>query len=385
MKIAHVVTYVSPDGAFGGPARVALGQAEELAKRGHDVTVYAAAPPELADVSVQDGYTLKTFPARRVAPVGGWAALSAPALTRALKIEAASFDIVHIHLARDLVTLPAARSVLRSGQPFVLQTHGMIDASSRLLSRVVDFLMTRTVISGASQIFTLTEDEDREVRRLGAMPENLGRLVNGIRITEENFCQARPRRRVIFVARLHPRKRVTDFARAAVSLAKKTLDYEFFIYGPDEGDAAAAVEIINQSSAGPRIRYLGAIRPEDVSEVMNQATLYVLPAPEEPFGLTIIEALAAGTPVLVHETAGLASMIVAAGVGATFAGSANNLANSIDSLLKDPWLLESMRGKAKSFVRQNFDSSHLVSMIEEAYERIAVGPSTSTGGQQKHE
>ena len=38
MKIAHVVTYISPDGAFGGLVRVALGQAEALAERGHDVT-----------------------------------------------------------------------------------------------------------------------------------------------------------------------------------------------------------------------------------------------------------------------------------------------------------------------------------------------------------
>ena len=43
MRILHVVTLVSPDGAFGGPVRVAENLARELRRRGHDVTVAAAA------------------------------------------------------------------------------------------------------------------------------------------------------------------------------------------------------------------------------------------------------------------------------------------------------------------------------------------------------
>jgi hypothetical protein len=41
MRILQVVTLISPDGAYGGPARVALNPSAELIRRGHDVTLGA--------------------------------------------------------------------------------------------------------------------------------------------------------------------------------------------------------------------------------------------------------------------------------------------------------------------------------------------------------
>ena len=64
MRILQVVTLLSPDGAYGGPARVALNQSAELVSRGHDVTVvgatrgYRDVPTEL------NGVPVKLFAAR---------------------------------------------------------------------------------------------------------------------------------------------------------------------------------------------------------------------------------------------------------------------------------------------------------------------------------
>lgn len=367
MKIAHVVTYVSEDGAFGGPTRVALDQAEALAARGHTVTVYAAAPEEDFSEEVIAGYHLKKFPARRLSPRLGYAGMYAKGLNRTLESDLRTTDVVHVHLARDLVTLPAARVAVRSERPLVLQTHGMIDASERRLATLVDVLMTRRVIAGASSIFTLTDEEDRELQKLGATQEKVSRLMNGIRVEAMHHEKGQAPQQVVFLARLHPRKGAVDFARAASIAAARIPNSEFLLYGPDEGDGSAVRKAISTSEASTRIQYRGSAAPKDVPEILGRASLYVLPAHAEPFGLSIIEALASGTPVLLHETAALASSIVRAGVGATFTGGPGELAHAIEALLSQPEELTRMGAKSQLFVKQHFDHGIIMDAVEKAY------------------
>ena len=105
MRIAHIVTYVSEDGAYGGPIAVARAQTAELARRGHDVKLLAGWDGR-ARLSIP-GVDVRLFPVRRVAP--GFSGLVAPGLQRHLRMALANYDALHVHLARDLVTLPAAR------------------------------------------------------------------------------------------------------------------------------------------------------------------------------------------------------------------------------------------------------------------------------------
>src|SRR6478735_802081 len=104
MRIAHVVTYVSADGAFGGPVAVAIAQAEELARRGNDVH-FLAGWDGVATLQIP-GVDVRLFATKHRAP--GLSGLSAPGLRRFLGRHRDSFDVVHVHLGRDLVTLPAA-------------------------------------------------------------------------------------------------------------------------------------------------------------------------------------------------------------------------------------------------------------------------------------
>ena len=85
MRILQVVTLLTPDGAYGGPARVALNQSSELLSRGHDVTVvggtrgYRDVPTEL------NGVPVKLFAARTLVARTGYAGVGAPHLTRWLR------------------------------------------------------------------------------------------------------------------------------------------------------------------------------------------------------------------------------------------------------------------------------------------------------------
>ena len=138
MRILQVVTLLSPDGAYGGPARVALNQSAELIGRGHDVTVVGAARGYREVPTELNGVPVKLFAARTLLPRTGFAGMGAPGLGRWLRSNWAGFDVIHIHFARELVVLPVAAAARRRGIPYVLQTHGMVVPSNHPLAAPLD-------------------------------------------------------------------------------------------------------------------------------------------------------------------------------------------------------------------------------------------------------
>ncbi|MCU1366192.1 MAG: putative glycosyl transferase, group 1 family protein, partial [Ilumatobacteraceae bacterium] len=127
MKVLQVVTWVAPGNPFGGPVRVALNHVEELRRRGHDVRLVAA-QPRSADRGRWSSSELgvQGFDAFRVLPGAGFSGVTSPKMLRFAWSAGRQVDVVHVHLARDLVTLPFAAIVRWRRVPYVVQCHGMV-------------------------------------------------------------------------------------------------------------------------------------------------------------------------------------------------------------------------------------------------------------------
>ncbi|MFD4430696.1 glycosyltransferase, partial [Nocardia sp. NPDC058497] len=94
MRVLHVVTLFSPDGAYGGPVRVACNQAQELTGRGHRVALTAAVSG--AD-AVPSGLEVHGFPAGTAIPGAGFAGLRARGMISWLRRHVREFVVVHVH------------------------------------------------------------------------------------------------------------------------------------------------------------------------------------------------------------------------------------------------------------------------------------------------
>ena len=163
MKIIHVISLLDPELSFGGPTRVALTQLKALQEAGHEVLLVAGVqgfdPRALAEY---DGVPVKAFRAHRI-PGIGFAGLFSPGMLGWLLRARLAADIIHIHLARDLVSAPAAGLVKLRKMPFVAQTHGMIDESARRLARLLDAVLIRRLLRSARTLFALTEKEETDL------------------------------------------------------------------------------------------------------------------------------------------------------------------------------------------------------------------------------
>ena len=191
MKVLHVVTLHTPTGEFGGPTRVAVNLCRELLLRGHEARILALGDGFEQMPSFIDGIPVELFRARQLVPGVGVAGLGSRALLRRARHLVQWADVVHVHLLRDLVTLPVARLALRADRALLLQTHGMVDPSDRLPAKIIDVLAMRRVLTSADTVAFLTDTERRGLLDVAAggrapdaresrLAERLVRLVNGV-------------------------------------------------------------------------------------------------------------------------------------------------------------------------------------------------------------
>ena len=367
MKILGVVTLVSPNAEYGGPLRVAVNQLVALRERGHEVVLagshrgYGDTPPREVE-----GVRTRLFPARTLIPGTGFAGLAAPGLWRAMRDHAREFDVVHVHAARDLVTLPAARIAQARGVRTVLQTHGMIDESTNPLAVPLDWALTRPALRAAAHVAYLTPEERASLTVVSGGQSRLTSLTNGVPMGEPSAPQE-VGSRVLYLARLAPRKRPRLFAEAATELAPEFPGSEFVLVGPDEGEAPAVASQIRASGHDGRIRWEGAVSPSETAEQMRKATVFVLPSIDEPYPMSVLEAMAEGLPVIVTSTCGLAPFINAHDAGIVVDDSREQLVNAIRGLLSDPAAAQAMGRRGRAAVVAERSMTAVAERLESLY------------------
>ncbi|SDQ97390.1 glycosyltransferase [Microbacterium sp. cf332] len=364
MRVLAVVTLVSPHGEYGGPVRVALNQLAALRDRGHDVVLAGAARGYDIVPDEVDGIPARLYPARALVPGIGFAGIGSPGLLAALRRHATEFDVVHVHAARDLVTLPAARIAQVRGVATVLQTHGMIDETGNPLAVPLDAALTRPALAAARAVTYLTERERVSLGSVGRGRAHLVDLPNGVPESPEAHPDSRE---LLYLARLAPRKRPVHFVEASARLAGEFPDVRFTLVGPDEGEGDAVTAAIARSGLAERIRWEGALEPARTGERMRRASGYVLPAVDEPYPMSVLEAMSAGLPVVVTDSCGLAPAVREAGAGHVTDGGVEALVAAMRSLLHDPADARTRGARGRTLTRERFTMPAIAERLESLY------------------
>ncbi|MFI1044511.1 glycosyltransferase [Streptomyces griseoruber] len=370
MRLLHVVTLVSDDGAFGGPTSVAAAQLEECAARGHDVRLVslwrgkgaAPAPRRVGTVP------FVSRPARRLVPGRGCLGLMHPLLLWDLWRETGRADAVHLHAGRDLVSLAALAVARLRGRDYVTQTHGMVEPRTAPVARVFDRLFV-PLLRGARACLVLTERERRELCAvLGPDGPPLVDLPNGLRVsTVTDADRTRTGHDVVFLARLHPRKRPEAFVEMAALVHKESDEARFTLYGADEGSLPAVRRLIEDRGIGHVVSYGGALDHAAALAAYRRAAVYVLPSVQEPFPMTVLEALAEGTPVVCTDSNGIAAELARRQAALVTDGSPEALADAVGRLLADPELRHRLAEAGRRAIDEVFSIRAVVDRLEKLY------------------
>ncbi|MDB1087818.1 glycosyltransferase [Streptomyces sp. ACA25] len=379
MRVLHVVTLHTPTHRFGGPTRVALHLARGQRARGDRATVLALGDGfEGEQPREVDGVPVKLFPARHVLPRFEVSGITSPALLARAWAYVQSADVVHVHLMRDLVTLPVALVALQARRPLVLQTHGMVDPSDKRVARLVDVLGMRRVLKKADAVLHLTATE-RDATAAVVAPEPMApayRLVNGVPVQKEvrPTGVGRPPT-VLFAARLQDVKRPQDFVSAMPTVLKEHPEARFVMAGPDTGPLAAdMLALARRLGVEHALEYLGPLPHAEVLRRMRTADVYVLPSIFEPFAVSALEAMSVGVPVVVTGSGGVSPDVAAAGAGRVVdsvadADNGELVGRAVCELLEPAANAEASAAGLR-VIRERFTDDSVVESLAEIYGRV---------------
>ncbi len=389
MRILQVTPCFYPAWAYGGPPRNTYEIVKELAKRGHEVTVYTTDTIDKncrQKEKVLDVNGVKVYYFRNISNSLAWKRFFfAPGMIFKLKREIKTFDIIHLQDFRNFQNIAVHYYAKKYGIPYIVQARGSVETffQKGRLKRVFDIFWGYRILKDASRLIALTTMEAQQYKNMGIAESKIEIVPNGINLSEfENLPQKGEFRRkhglnddqkiILYLGRIYKQKGLDLLGKAFADLSKEIDNVRLVIAGPDDGYLSTLRKLINVLGIEDKVLYTGPLYQRDKLEAYVDADIYVLPSTYEIFGVTVLEALACGTPVIVTERCGVAYWINEAVCVIQY--DEEQLRGALAKVLVNEEYTRQFKNKRRLLIR-NFTWSKLVERLDNIYQGLETSHS----------
>jgi len=356
----------------GGVVRAVLDLTAGLARAGHDVVLLTRDDQDAPrgwtgedDLPRIERIDLGSFGALRTG--GGPDGVAARAIRDA--------DIVHLHTPWEPANVALSRLARRSGAPYVLTAHGMLDnwamAQKSAKKRVYMALAGRRLLDHAAFIHCTAEGERLETAR--RLPHDRIRVVPLLADLEALSgpppAPSDGPAEIVFLGRVVPGKGLELLIDAVARLAPMRSDLLLTIAGPISDAYRAALErrAIDAGVASV-VRFVGFVAGEEKRTLLARASVAVSLSAHENFGFTLIEATLCETPVVTTRQVAIWKDLERAGGAVIVNRDAESAAAAIDGLLRDPTKAGKMGRIARERLLQWLDPERTLGEYERLYQ-----------------
>jgi glycosyltransferase involved in cell wall biosynthesis len=379
MRILHVVQSLDP--AWGGIARVLPELAAGLAAAGDSCRIATLAGGRYGTPPAVPGVELSAFTAASKSRLG-----RSSHFDRDIAALVAEADVVHLHGLWTSQNWSAGRAARGESKPYIMTPHSMMMPwawnRSWWKKRPIGWLFEHGNLKRAALLHALSDGEASAIRALG-FNSQIETIPNGLHVDEyerlpsaeaimERFPETRDRRWLLFLGRIHPQKGVVEALQGAFDVAASVKDWHFIVGGPDE---VGLVKLLKTAAArkglSDRVTFTGMLGRQDVLACLGRATLLLQPSRSEGLSMSILEALAAGVPVVISPACNMPE-VERADAGRIVDPHRGSIAATLKQLITmSSDALAAIGQRGRSLARERFDWPKLVPQYRKMYQNAA--------------
>ena len=382
------------DPSVGGVAPALLSLSRGLAQRGHKIDIVALddpAAPWFADVDLTVhalGAGLSSY--RYSKTLLPW-----------LREHGGNYDRVIVNGLWQYLSFAAWRYYRKTSTPYYVFPHGMLDPWFKTtfpLKHWKKWLYWpwaeyRVLRDAAAVVFTSEEERiqarksfwlyrcHEEVSSLGIEPSP-PISVQAKEVFLARFPQLRGTRILLFLGRLHPKKGCDILIESLPRQSDSENPVSLVLAGPDQiGWEKHLRARVAHLDLGSRVVFTGMLRGEMKQAAIASADAFILPSHQENFGMSVVEALAAGLPVLISDRVNIWREIEAEHAGYVESDDLAGTTRLIERwIATSPADREAMRAKATKCFACHFEINRAVDSLLSI---LSASRTDSSGGEQK--
>jgi len=379
MRILHVVQSLDP--AWGGIARVLPQLASGLASAGEHCRIATLAGGRFGRPSPVSGVEVLEFEAAPKSKLG-----CSKAFDSRIHSLLHETDVLHLHGLWTGQNWSAGKAARKIGIPYVMTPHSMMMPwawhRSWWKKRPAGWLFEHANLRGAACLHALAEGEAKHIRALG-FNDRVVVVPNGLRVDEflnppaadrllERFPNMKNCRWVLFLGRIHPQKGLVQAMKACFDILAHGDEWHLVIVGPDEAGMQPMLEAtLARKGLQDRVTFTGMLDRQDVLACLGKASLLLQPSMSEGLSMSILEALAAGVPVLISTACNLPE-VAEAGAGRVVEPVRSEVAAALRQMVKaDAATLAEMGRRGRQLAEDRYDWRRVIPRYQEMYAGVA--------------
>ena len=310
--------------------------------------------------------------------------LFSPSLTHWLWHHVPDYDLLHVHA---LFSYPstAAMAIARWHQvPYLIRPIGQLChwplTQSATKKKAYLALIERDNLQKAKGIHFTTEQELEEASALNLTSSDFV-VPHGVHLpTRLDQPKAQLRRRLnipeaspilLFLSRLHPKKGL-DRLIAALRHVDMPPFHLVIAGSGDPGYEAKIDRQLHASGLAARVHRVGFVTGERKQQLLQGADVFVLPSHSENFGVAVLEALAAGLPVMTSPQVALSPLIQDHNLGWVCDNTVEALTQTLQQTLTETDRYDAMGQRARQVARAQFSWPKIAHQLSQAYEQCAA-------------
>jgi glycosyltransferase involved in cell wall biosynthesis len=381
MKVLHIIPSISRK--RGGPSTAIMQMVRSLRHEDIDASILTTNDNKLYR---EDNYPLGQWFCIDEVPILMFPALNsksrflreyliAPKLSCWLIDNIDNYDVLHIHSVFSYASTTSMLLARLKRKPYIVRTIGQLSSWSLRQSRwrksLMLFLVERGNLINSLAIHVTSKSEMDDLSFV-YKHNNVLCLELGVDLSTADPCLIQvdnKKTRFIFLSRIHPKKKL-DFLLEAFYHLKNTYQHKnwhLIIAGDGDNKYVEALKDLAKSyGINDYIDWVGHIDGEEKLRLLRNSDWYVLPSMSENFGLSVVEALAQGVPVIISKEVGISDIINQNGAG-LICGKDISLVDALNIALKGA--PPEMKDAALKLAREKFSWKSIAEKLALFYQK----------------